>query len=57
MVNVWFGFSVFALENCGFSVLGSSAVCGFSISVFLDNDGEFSGFLSSAFYQEPDYGS
>ena len=31
LANVWFGFSVFALlENCGFSVLGSSTVCGFS---------------------------
>ena len=28
--NVWLGFSVFPLENCGFSVLGSSTVCGFS---------------------------
>ena len=30
LANVWFGFSVFALKNCGFSVLGSSTVCGFS---------------------------
>ena len=30
LTNVWLGFSVFALENCGFSVLGSSAVCRFS---------------------------
>ena len=33
MANVWFGFSVFALENCGFSVLGSSTVCGFFLNL------------------------
>ena len=30
LANFWFGFSVFALNNCGFSVLVSRAVCGFS---------------------------
>ena len=30
MANFGFGFSVFALKNCGFSVLVSRAVCGFS---------------------------
>ena len=30
LANFWFGFSVFTLENCGFSVLVSWAVCGFS---------------------------
>ena len=28
--NFWFGFSVFALKNCGFPVLVFRAVCGFS---------------------------
>ena len=30
LANFWFGFSVFALKNCGFSVLVFCAVCGFS---------------------------
>ena len=30
LANFLFGFSVFALKNCGFSVLVSRAVCGFS---------------------------
>ena len=30
LANLWFGFSVFALKNCGFSVLAFCAVCGFS---------------------------
>ena len=30
LTNVWLGFLVFALENCIFSVLESSAVCRFS---------------------------
>ena len=30
LANFWFGFSVFALKNRGFSVLVSRAVCGFS---------------------------
>ena len=30
LANFWFGFSVFAFKNCGFLVLVSSAVCGFS---------------------------
>ena len=30
LANFWFGFSVFALKNCGFSVLVFRAVCGFS---------------------------
>ena len=30
LANFWFGFSVFALKNCAFSVLVSCAVCGFS---------------------------
>ena len=30
LANFWFGFSVFALKNCGFPVLVFRAVCGFS---------------------------
>ena len=30
LANCWFGFSVFALKNCGFSVSVFRAVCGFS---------------------------
>ena len=30
LANFWFGFSVFAFKSCGFSVLVSRAVCGFS---------------------------
>ena len=30
LAKFWFGFSVFAVDNGGFSVLGSSTVCGFS---------------------------
>ena len=30
LTNVWLGFSGFALKNCGFVVLVSSTVCGFS---------------------------
>ena len=30
LANFLFGFSVFALKNCDFSVLVSRAVCGFS---------------------------
>ena len=30
LANFWFGFSVSALKNCGFSVLVFLAVCGFS---------------------------
>ena len=37
LANFWFGFSVFALKNCGFSVLVFYAVCRFSpINLVLD---------------------
>ena len=29
LANFWYGFSVFALKSCGFSVLVFRAVCGF----------------------------
>ena len=32
LANFWFGFSVFAHKDCGFSVLVSCTVCGFSLS-------------------------
>ena len=30
LANFWFGFSVSALKNCGFSILVSCAICGVS---------------------------
>ena len=53
LANVWFGFPVFALENCGFSVWGPPRFAGFLecslwFSIFVNKDGVFSGLLSSA---------
>ena len=55
LANVWSGFSVFALENCGFAVWGPPRFAGFLecslwFSVFVRKDGDFSVSLSSASY-------
>ena len=46
LANVWFGVSVFALKNCGFSVWSLPWFAGFLefslwFSVFVNNDGGF----------------
>ena len=46
LANFWFGFSVFALKICGFSVLVSCA--GF-LQFSFGNDGGFRIFLSNSF--------
>ena len=54
LANVWIGFSVFALENYGFSVWGFPRFADFLqfsvwFSVFVNNDGVFSDFFVQSF--------
>ena len=49
LANVWFGFSVFAFENCGFSVCGFLEFS-YWFSVFVHNEDGFSGFFFQSFY-------
>ena len=52
LAEFWFGFSVFALENCVFLVLVSNAVCRFSpiwSFDFVNNNGGFSDFSVQCF--------
>ena len=50
LANFWFGYSVFALKNCSFSVLVSCVPAGFLqyfspwFSIFVNNNGSLSDF-------------